>query len=69
MSHGHPFISQRAIDIIVEDKLAAAYQRGEFDNLPGFGKPDPVIDEPYDPNWWIRSKLAREGLGSGSIQG
>jgi hypothetical protein len=52
--------SQRAIDIIVEDKLAAAYREGLFEGLPNFGKPDPIFDEPYEPNWWIRSKLARE---------
>lgn len=54
--------SQRAIDIVVEDKLAAAYQQGAFDNLPGFGRRDPIIDEPYSPEWWLRSKLRYEGL-------
>ena len=35
---------------------------GQFDNLPGFGKPHPIFDEEYDPHWWIRRKLAHEGL-------
>ena len=57
-----PIISQRAIDISVEDKIAAAYRDGQFDNLPGFGRPDPIFDEPYDANWWIRRKMEREGM-------
>jgi hypothetical protein len=57
-----PHFTDRAIDIIVEDKLSAAYQQGAFDNLPGFGRPDPIIDEPYSPEWWVRNKLRAEGL-------
>ncbi len=62
MSHGRQHFSQRAIDIIVEDKLAAAYRDGVFSSLPNFGKPDPIFDEPYDPNWWIRRKLEQERI-------
>jgi hypothetical protein len=53
----------RALEIVAEDKLRAAIDQGEFDNLPCFGQPHPIFDEEYDPNWWIRRKLAREGLG------
>ena len=60
MDHGAQHFGQRAIDIVVEDKLAAAYRDGLFQDLPNFGKPDPVFDEGYDPNWWIRGKLERE---------
>lgn len=55
-----PIISQRAIDIIVDDKIAAAYRDGQFDNLRNFGRPDPIFDEPYDANGWIRRKLESE---------
>jgi hypothetical protein len=54
--------SERAMALVAENKLRAAIEAGEFDNLPGFGKPSPVIDEPYDPYWWIRRKLQREGV-------
>lgn len=54
--------TDRAIRIISEGKIQAAIRAGEFDNLPGFGKPSPLCDEPYDPNWWIRRKLQHEGL-------
>ena len=53
-------LSDRAIQIIADNKIRAAIEAGEFDNLPGFGRPIASIDEPYDPNWWIRSKLRRE---------
>lgn len=52
----------RAIMIIAEDKIEAAIQAGEFDNLPGLGQPHPIFDEPYDPHAWLRKKLHREGL-------
>ena len=54
--------SDRAIQQIAEDKIRSAIEAGEFDHLPGFGKPLAVIDEPYDENWWIRRKLQSEGL-------
>jgi hypothetical protein len=56
------FLSDRAIQIIADNKIRAAIDAGEFDNLPGFGKPDAICDEPYDPHWWIRRKLRREEL-------
>lgn len=55
-------LSERAIAIVAENKLRAAIEAGEFDNLPGFGKPSPLIDEPYDPFWWVRAKLKAEQL-------
>ncbi len=54
--------SERAMQIVAENKLRAAIEAGEFDNLPGLGKPSPLIDEPYDPFWWVRRKLRRENL-------
>ena len=54
--------SSRAIQTIAEDKLRAAYEQGEFDNLPGLGQPSPMIDQPYHPLWWIARKLQREQL-------
>lgn len=35
---------------------------GAFDGLPGEGKPIPGLDQAYDPHWWIKSWLRREGL-------
>jgi hypothetical protein len=57
-----PLLSDRAIQIIADNKIRAAIEAGEFDDLPGFGQPLATIDDPYDPNWWVRSKLKREEL-------
>ena len=65
MLHEPRQFTQRAIDIIVDGQLAVACREGVFDALPNVGKPDPLFDEPYDPNWWIRSKLMREGMRGG----
>ncbi|MCG5435852.1 J-domain-containing protein [Micromonospora foliorum] len=48
----------------VEAKIQDAVQRGEFDNLPGMGKPIPGRGAPYDESWWIKSFLEREALPS-----
>ena len=56
------FLSDRAIQIVAENKIRAAIEAGEFDNLPGLGQPAAIFDEPYDPHWWIRRKLKREEL-------
>jgi hypothetical protein len=55
--------TDRAIELVADDKIRAAIERGEFAALPGLGRPHPIIDEPYDPHWWVRRKLSAEGLG------
>ena len=40
--------------------IREAMDRGEFDDLPGAGKPLPGAGRPYDPDWWIKSFLDRE---------
>jgi DnaJ-like protein len=62
MSQRTSFLSDRAIQIVAENKIRAAIEAGEFDNLPDFGQPAAIVDEPYDPHWWIRRKLKREEL-------
>jgi hypothetical protein len=44
----------------VERQIREATERGEFDNLPGAGKPIPDLDEPHDELWWVKGKLRRE---------
>lgn len=46
----------------VEAQIRAAQERGEFDNLPGAGKPIPGRDLPYDESWWIKGFLERQQL-------
>jgi hypothetical protein len=45
----------------LDKQIREGEQRGEFDNLPGRGKPLPDRGELRDPEWWARSYLAREG--------
>jgi hypothetical protein len=46
----------------LEELILDAQKRGEFDNLPGAGKPLPGLDEPYDPLWWVKRKIRDENL-------
>ncbi|WP_328482210.1 DUF1992 domain-containing protein [Streptomyces sp. NBC_00377] len=47
----------------VDKQIRDAERRGEFDQLPGTGQPLPEIaDTAYDELWWIKRKMAREGL-------
>ena len=45
----------------VERRIREAQERGEFDNLPGAGKPIPGVDED-DEMWWVKRLLRRENL-------
>ena len=47
----------------VERQIREATERGEFDNLPGTGKPLD-LGSPDDPDWWIKRLMQREGIDS-----
>lgn len=54
----------------VETAIQQAIRRGEFDDLPGAGKPLPGLGRTHDPDWWIRRKIETEqlsGLGPPAI--
>ncbi|MEU0834557.1 DUF1992 domain-containing protein [Streptomyces sp. NPDC005969] len=46
----------------VDKQIRDSEERGDFSQLPGFGKPLPDIDRPYDETWWIKAKMQREGV-------
>ena len=46
----------------VERQVREAIERGEFDNLPGAGRPMPGINGREDENWWVKGLLEREQL-------
>jgi hypothetical protein len=46
----------------VERQIREATERGEFDNLPGAGKPIADLDDPHDELWWVKGKLRRENF-------
>jgi hypothetical protein len=49
---------------VVDRQIRLAQERGEFDNLPGTGKPLPGRGEPDDELWWVKSYIRREGLST-----
>jgi hypothetical protein len=51
----------------VERQIREAAERGEFDDLPGAGKPLPGLHEPYDELWWIKEHVRREGLSTEAL--
>ena len=46
----------------VERQIREATERGEFDNLPGAGKPIPGLNGREDENWWVKGLLEREKI-------
>lgn len=46
----------------VDRQIREAAERGEFDDLPGAGKPLKGLNKPYDEMWWVRDKMERESL-------
>jgi hypothetical protein len=63
MSHSQWFES------LIEARIREARENGEFDNLPGAGKPIPGRGEPYDENWWLKQMMRREDLGEVTLPG
>jgi hypothetical protein len=55
-------MSRRTIELVAENRIREAIEEGRFDNLPGLGEPIADIDEPYDPDWWIKKWIRREGM-------
>lgn len=46
----------------VDLQLRAAIERGEFDDLPGTGKPIEDLDTEHDPDWWLKRLVEREQI-------
>ncbi|MFF4161190.1 DUF1992 domain-containing protein [Streptomyces sp. NPDC001678] len=43
-------------------QIREAEERGDFRDLPGFGRPLAGIDRPYDEDWWVKEKMRRENI-------
>jgi len=57
--------ARRSMDLraqYVEVRLQQAMRNGDFDDLPGAGKPIENLGEVHDPDWWIRRKIERENI-------
>ncbi len=47
---------------LIDRQIREAQERGEFDNLPGAGKPLPGHGEEYEEDWWIKELIRRENI-------
>jgi Domain of unknown function (DUF1992) len=45
-----------------ERQIREAIERGEFDNLPGAGKPLPGLNGRDEEDWWVKGFLERERI-------
>jgi Domain of unknown function (DUF1992) len=46
----------------VDLQVRQAMERGDFDDLPGAGKPIADLGDSHDPNWWIKKLVERENV-------
>ena len=46
----------------VDVQLRQARERGDFDDLPGYGKPLTGLGDRHDPDWWVKKLLEREQI-------
>jgi hypothetical protein len=44
----------------VERRIREGRERGDFDDLPGAGRPIADLDQPRDELWWVKQLLRRE---------
>ncbi|MBS1699695.1 MAG: DUF1992 domain-containing protein [Actinobacteria bacterium] len=55
-------LNAETLPAIVETAIQVAIRQGQFENLPGAGKPIPGLGDHHDPDWWIRRTIERENL-------
>jgi len=59
--HAFVFDPEVVIALMADARIRQATERGDFDDLPGYGKP--LEFGPDDgPDWWLRSLMRREGF-------
>ncbi|HEX3297907.1 MAG TPA: DUF1992 domain-containing protein [Nocardioides sp.] len=46
----------------VDLQIKEAMARGDFDNLPGAGKPIEGLGATHDPDWWLKRLVEREKI-------
>lgn len=49
---------QTWVDLQVQQAMA----RGDFDDLPGAGKPIRDLGDQHDPHWWVKQLIERERI-------
>jgi hypothetical protein len=46
----------------VDQQIRIAMAKGEFDDLPGAGKPIEGLGSDHDPDWWLKRLIEREQI-------
>jgi hypothetical protein len=46
----------------IDQQIREAEEAGAFDSLAGAGKPLPDLGKEYDPDWWVKKLVEREGI-------
>ncbi|GAB3017351.1 hypothetical protein GCM10027078_06400 [Nocardioides flavus (ex Wang et al. 2016)] len=46
----------------VDLQVRQAMERGDFDDLPGQGKPIEDLGAEHDPDWWVKKLVERENI-------
>ena len=46
----------------VDQQIRVAMARGDFDDLPGRGKPIEGLGAEHDPDWWVKKLVERERI-------
>lgn len=46
----------------VDLQIRQAMERGDFDDLPGAGKPIKGLGAEHDPHWWLKNLIEREKI-------
>jgi hypothetical protein len=46
----------------VDQQIRVAMARGDFDDLPGAGKPITGLNGEHDPDWWVKKLVEREEI-------
>jgi hypothetical protein len=46
----------------VDLQIQQAMARGDFDDLPGYGKPIADLGSTHDPDWWLKRLVERERI-------
>jgi hypothetical protein len=46
----------------VDQQIRVAMAKGEFDDLPGTGKPIKDLGSEHDPDWWLKKLIEREQI-------
>jgi hypothetical protein len=54
---------------LADRRIREAMEAGQFDDLPGAGKPIPDLAEPHDELWWVRKWLARNDVPAADLRG